>query len=79
MANCPDCNLSMTQHTLKYIHQKRNYCKGAFQEEIKKETKEDVKKEKEKEPPGLPKQKPSKPPTNLTDDIVRKSIYSRTP
>ena len=34
MVNCPDCSLSMTRHTLKYIHNK-DYCKGASQEEIK--------------------------------------------
>ena len=33
-----------------------------------------MRKKKEKEPPGLPKQKPSKPPTNLTDDIVNQYI-----
>ena len=39
MVNCQDCNLSMTVHTLKYIHKKRGYCKGAFQEEVKEEVK----------------------------------------
>ena len=28
MVTCPGCNLSMTQHSLKYIHKKRGYCKG---------------------------------------------------
>ena len=36
MVNCPDYNLSMTQHTLKYTHKKR-YCKGALQEEVEEE------------------------------------------
>ena len=25
---CPDCNAMMTQHTLKYLHHKRGYCKA---------------------------------------------------
>ena len=70
MANWPDCNLSMTQHTLKHIHKKRGYCKGAFQEEVKEEVKKGV----TKEPPGLPKQKPTKTITNITDDIVNTHI-----
>ena len=44
MVHCPDCNEFLTQHTPKYIHKKRGYCKGAFQEEVKGEVKEEVKK-----------------------------------
>ena len=62
MANCPDCNILTSQHTLKYIHKKREYCKGAFQEEVK----EEVKKETVKQPP---KQKPTKTITTITGDI----------
>ena len=29
---CPDCNAMMTQHTLKYLHHKRGYCKAVKQE-----------------------------------------------
>jgi 2,3-bisphosphoglycerate-independent phosphoglycerate mutase len=25
---CPDCNMSMTVHTLKYIHKRRGFCKA---------------------------------------------------
>ena len=25
---CPDCNVDMTQHTLKYIHKRRGFCKA---------------------------------------------------
>ena len=28
LVNCPDCGLSMTQHTLKYIHKKRILQRG---------------------------------------------------
>ena len=35
MANCPDCNLSMTQHTLNYIRKQGGCCKGSFQQGIK--------------------------------------------
>ena len=27
MVNCPDCNLSMTQHTLKHVHKKEDTAK----------------------------------------------------
>ena len=51
---------------IKLYSQKRGYCKGAFQEEVKSE----VKKEVTKEQPGLPKPKPAQPTTNLTNGIV---------
>ena len=40
MAQCPDCKLNMTSHTLTYIHKKRGYCKGvpAETEPIKEES-----------------------------------------
>ena len=28
LVRCPDCNLEMTQHTLKYIHKRRGFCKA---------------------------------------------------
>ena len=71
MVQCPDCHLSMTQHTLNYIHKERGYCKGAFQES-KTETTAEVKAV--KEPHGLPKQKPIKTITNITGDIVNTYI-----
>ena len=67
MIDCPDCNILMSQHRLKYIHKKRGYCKGAFQEEVNEEVKEEVKKETAKQPP---KHKPTKTITTITDDIV---------
>ena len=30
---CPDCHMDMTQHTLKYIHKRRGFCKAAVKEE----------------------------------------------
>ena len=58
MAQCPDCKLNMTSHTLTYIHKKRGYCKGvpAETEPIKEEPQEYTTIVKE---PGLPKQKPT--------------------
>ena len=32
--NCPDCNLSMTQHTLKYIYTKNFFVKGRFEKKL---------------------------------------------
>ena len=32
---CPDCGVSMSQHTLKYIHKKRGYCKAVVEPEPK--------------------------------------------
>ena len=28
IVKCPDCNMEMTQHTLKYIHKRRGFCKA---------------------------------------------------
>ena len=28
IVKCPGCNLEMTQHTLKYIHKRRGFCKA---------------------------------------------------
>ena len=59
----------VSAHTRIYS-QKRGYCKGAFQEEVKEEVKEEV----TKEPPGLPKPKPTKTVTTFTDDIANTHI-----
>ena len=32
IVKCPDCNLEMTQHTLKYIHKRRGFCKADVKE-----------------------------------------------
>ena len=55
---CPDCNMDMTVHTLKYIHKRRGFCKA------------DVKPEAVPEPvPEQPKLKPK-----ITEDIVNEYI-----
>ena len=74
MAQCPDCGLSMTQHTLKYYHKKRGHCKGTVQEEVKEELrKREVKINPPKEQaPGLV--NPTKSITNITDEVVNKYI-----
>ena len=28
IVKCPDCNMDMAQHTLKYIHERRGFCKA---------------------------------------------------
>ena len=28
IAKCPDCHMDMTQHTLKYVHKRRGFCKA---------------------------------------------------
>ena len=63
---CPDCGVSMSQHTLKYIHKKRGYCKAVVEEAVvEPEPKITA------PPPGL-----QKPPTsnNMTDDVVNQYI-----
>ena len=60
IVKCPDCNMDMTVHTLKYIHKRRGFCKA------------DVKPEAvpEKTPEPILKQKP-KP---ITEDTVNDYI-----
>ena len=36
IVQCPDCGLSMTQHTLLYIHKRRGFCKAVTKEEPEK-------------------------------------------
>ena len=31
---CPDCNMGMTVHTLKYIHKRRGFCKAVKSEPV---------------------------------------------
>ena len=33
IVKCPDCNMDMTAHTLKYIHKRRGFCKAVVKEE----------------------------------------------
>ena len=76
MANCPYCNFSMAQHTVKHIH-KKGHCKGATQEEVKEEVGVKANPTKE-QPPGLTKQKPTKIITNITDEMVNTYIKRKT-
>ena len=69
---CPDCGVSMSQHTLKYIHKKRGYCKAVVEEAAPPGFEPEPKIT--APPPGL-----QKPPTskNMTDDVVNQ--YKRKP
>ena len=70
LVNCPDCNLSMTVHTLKYIHKKEDtYCKGAIQEEEAEEVRK-CETIREKPVPA----KPTKTIPTITGDIVNAYI-----
>ena len=61
IVQCPDCLLSMTQHTLKYIHKRRGFCKAVKTEVVPEKTPEPV--------PDQPKLKPK-----ITEDIVNEYI-----
>ena len=37
IAKCPDCNMDMTVHTLKYIHKRRGFCKAEKKPEVESE------------------------------------------
>ena len=34
IVKCPDCNMDMTVHTLKYIHKRRGFCKADIKAEV---------------------------------------------
>ena len=34
IVECPDCNMQMTVHTLKYIHKRRGFCKADVKPEV---------------------------------------------
>jgi len=59
IVKCPDCNMDMTVHTLKYIHKRRGFCKAVVKAE-----------EPEKTPEPIVQQKP-KP---ITEDTVNDYI-----
>ena len=59
IVKCPDCDMSMTVHTLKYIHKRRGFCKAVVKAE-----------EPEQTPEPIVQQKP-KP---ITDDTVNDYI-----
>ena len=43
IVKCPDCNMGMTQHTLKYIHKRRGFCKAIKAEPGKKHQNQNTK------------------------------------
>ena len=59
IVQCPDCGLSMTQHTLLYIHKRRGFCKADVKPEVVPE----------KTPEPIVQQKPK-----ITDEIVNDYI-----
>ena len=42
IVQCPDCGLSMTQHTLLYIHKRRGFCKAVAKAEEPEQTPEPI-------------------------------------
>jgi len=62
IVSCPDCGLQMTQHTLKYIHKRRGFCKA------------DIKTETVKPEVKTPSPEPEQPKTKITEDIVNNYI-----
>ena len=59
IVQCPDCGLSMTQHTLLYIHKRRGFCKADIKPEVVPE----------KTPEPIVQQKPK-----ITEDVVNDYI-----
>ena len=59
IVKCPDCNMDMTVHTLKYIHKRRGFCKADVKPEVVPE----------KTPEPIVQQKPK-----ITDEIVNDYI-----
>ena len=62
IVQCPDCGLSMTQHTLLYIHKRRGFCKAVTKEEPEKKVPVP-------EPVAVVQQKPK-----ITEDVVNDYI-----
>ena len=63
IVQCPDCGLSMTQHTLLYIHKRRGFCKAVTKEEPEKKVPAPV------QPVPIVQQKPT-----ITEDVVNDYI-----
>ena len=59
IVKCPDCNMDMTVHTLKYIHKRRGFCKADVKPEVVPE----------KTPEPIVQQKPK-----ITEDVVNDYI-----
>ena len=64
IVQCPDCGLSMTQHTLLYIHKRRGFCKA-----VKEEPEKKVPVPEQPVPEPVVQQKPK-----ITEDIVNDYI-----
>ena len=58
IVKCPDCNMDMTVHTLKYIHKRRGFCKAVVKEE----------------PEQTPEPVVQQPKPKITQDIVNDYI-----
>ena len=67
IVKCPDCNLEMTVHTLKYIHKRRGLCKAVVKEEPEKPVPEPV------QPVASVSYAPQKPKI-ITEDAVNDYI-----
>ena len=63
IVKCPDCNLEMTVHTLKYIHKRRGFCKAVTKEEPEKKVPAP------EQPVPIVQQKPT-----ITEDVVNDYI-----
>ena len=48
IVKCPDCNMDMTVHTLKYIHKRRGFCKAVVKAEEPEQTPEPIVQQKPK-------------------------------
>jgi len=67
IVKCPDCGLEMTQHTLKYIHKRRGFCKADLKTP-------EVKTPEVTVPSPSPSPQPEQPKTKITEDIVNDYI-----
>ena len=70
MANCPDCNLSMTQHTLNDIHEKAIAVKVHFKKKLNKKLKQKW----QTSHLDYRSRSQQQTITNITDDIVNTCI-----
>ena len=61
IVQCPDCGLSMTQHTLLYIHKRRGFCKAVTKEEPEKKV-------------PVPEQPTVQQKPKITEDVVNDYI-----
>ena len=59
IVECPDCNMKMTVHTLKYIHKRRGFCKAVKPEAV---------------PEAVPEPRVQQAPKPITEDTVNDYI-----